>query len=205
MISVLIGYSGHGFVVGDAAISASIDLRFYAERNEVLKNPLNLKYLGFDGDSSFLGFKRNYAFILGIGDNTIRNNVGTRLLSLNEKIINVIHPTASISSSVSMGVGVFISKQVSVNPLVSIDDFVVINTAAVVEHECVIGRSAHIAPGAVLAGNVKVGHGTFIGANAVVKQGVVIGNNVIIGAGAVVLNNVPDFTSIVGNPAKKIL
>ncbi len=37
MISVLVGYSGHGYVVGDAAICSSMDLRYYAEQKEVLK------------------------------------------------------------------------------------------------------------------------------------------------------------------------
>jgi sugar O-acyltransferase (sialic acid O-acetyltransferase NeuD family) len=201
---VLIGYSGHGFVVAEAAKKCNLSLKYYSEFNELLINPFDLEYLGFEGDQLFEGWNGKYDFILGIGDNKIRQKVAQLIWSKNNKIVNVIHPSSTISSNVSIGEGNFISKNASINPLAVIGDYCILNTACIVEHECVLGNGVHVAPGAVLAGNVTVGAGSFIGANAVVKQGITIGENVLIGAGTVVIKDVQDNIKMVGNPAKQI-
>ena len=46
--------------------------------------------------------------------------------------------------------------------------------------------------------------GVWIGANAVVLAGVEIGKHAVVGAGAVVTKDVPDYSVVVGNPAKII-
>jgi acetyltransferase-like isoleucine patch superfamily enzyme len=45
--------------------------------------------------------------------------------------------------------------------------------------------------------------GATIGANATVMCGVTIGTYAVIGAGCVVIKNVPDYTIVIGNPARK--
>jgi acetyltransferase-like isoleucine patch superfamily enzyme len=44
----------------------------------------------------------------------------------------------------------------------------------------------------------------WIGANCVVTAGVTIGKHAIIGAGSIVTKNIPDYSVVVGNPAKVI-
>ncbi len=200
---VLIGYSGHGYVVAEAAISAGHILQYYAERMAMSANPFDLEYLGFDGEEDFSGWGKKYGFILGVGDNISREKIAVKLASRGELIVSVTHPQASVSAMAVIGVGVLIARNVSVNPMVRIADYVILNTGSIIEHECTIGQSAHIAPGAVLSGNVKVGERSFIGANSVVKQGIRIGKDVIIGAGSVVIRDVPDNHIIFGNPARK--
>ena len=81
----------------------------------------------------------------------------------------------------------------------------IINTGASVDHECVIGDYTHISPHATLCGNVHVGEGTWIGAGSTIIPGVKIGAWCVIGAGSVVINDIPDNTTAVGNPCKRIL
>jgi len=201
---VIIGYSGHGFVVLDAAEKAGLNVQAYTEKEEQTYNPFNLKYFGFEGDENFDGWNKDHEFILGIGDNRIREKVTELVASKKGKLISVIHPSAKISSYTKIGNGTFVAAGAMINPLVKIGKSVIINTGAIIEHECQIGNSAHIAPGAVLAGNVKVGIRSFIGANAVIKEGVIIGDDVIIGAGTVVLKDVANNKKLVGNPAREI-
>jgi sugar O-acyltransferase (sialic acid O-acetyltransferase NeuD family) len=201
---VIIGYSGHGFVVSDSAIKNGLNLTFYADIKQSKMNPLNLNYLGFEGDEKFVGWEKDYEYILGIGDNNLRKKIGDLIVSKGKKIINVIDNSANVSKIARIGNGVFISKNVCVNILSEISDYVILNTGCIIEHECKIGKASHIAPGAVLAGNVNIGENTFIGANSIIKQGVVIGNNVVVGAGAVVLRDIDDHGILAGNPAKEI-
>jgi sugar O-acyltransferase (sialic acid O-acetyltransferase NeuD family) len=201
---VLVGYSGHGYVVADIAIASHMNLRYYTDKSKIFKNPFDLSYLGFEGNLDYKFWDKDCSYILGIGDNLIRRKTADLLISKEVTLLNVTHPSASISTKVQFGIGNFISRNVSVNALVKIGDICILNTGCIIEHECVIGNAVHIAPGAVLAGNVEIGDNTFVGANTVIKQGVKIGRNVIIGAGSVILKDIADNKKIVGNPGKEI-
>jgi sugar O-acyltransferase (sialic acid O-acetyltransferase NeuD family) len=198
----IIGYSGHGLVVAEAAKLSGLPLSFYTDLSAKSENPYQLKYIGDESIESFQYWDSNYAYVLGIGDNAVRVKCAQNVLSKGRELVNVIHPDACISAEVTFGQGNFFSRNCAINPMVKIGDFCILNTSCVVEHHCLLGDGVHVAPGAVLLGNVHVGAGSFIGANSVVKQGVKIGENVIIGAGAVVLKDVGHGKTIVGNPGR---
>lgn len=202
--NVIIGYSGHAYVVAESYISKGNTLEYYTNLFKVENNPFNLAYLGCETDPNFRGWDMRLAFILGIGDNNLRYKVAQLLLSKSQIIESVIDPNSIFSKSSNIGIGVFASKGVLVNAFSKIGDFTILNTGCIIEHECEISTAVHIAPGAVLAGNVKIGKRSFIGANSVIKQGVEIGDDVIIGAGSVIINNISSNTKIVGNPGRII-
>ncbi len=202
--SIIIGYSGHAYVVADSYISNGNTINYYTNLIEVENNPFNLTYLGCETDQNFKGWDLGLNFILGIGDNNLRYKAAQLILSKFQIIGSVIDSNAIISKTSILGNGVYISKGVLVNAFSKIGDFAILNTGCIIEHECEISTAAHIAPGAVLAGNVKIGKRTFIGANSVIKQGVTIGDDVIIGAGSVIIENVCNNSKIVGNPGRLI-
>lgn len=201
---ILIGYSGHAFVVAETALENGIKIIGYSDKERSDFDPYNLSYLGFEKNDDFVGWHREVSFILGIGDNRLRQNIAILIESKGKTVETIIHETAHISKNVVLGSGSFINKNVVVNSLAVIGKNVILNTCCVIEHECVLADAVHIAPGAVLAGNVKVGERSFVGANAVIKQGVVLGKDVVIGAGTVVITNIPDGKRVVGNPGRII-
>ena len=201
---ILIGYSGHGFVIADTAIENGFRLIGYSDKLLNLSNPYNLEYLGYESEVNYKGWDLNADFIIGIGDNKVRDRIYKLITYNKRKVISVIHSSSSISKYSHIGDGIFINRNVSINAFAKIGNNVILNTGCVIEHECIIEDNVHVAPGAVLAGNVKIGSNSFIGANAIIKQGVFIGENVTIGAGSVVLADIPDNKKVVGNPHRYI-
>lgn len=201
---IIIGYSGHGLVVVDVALENKLKIVGYVDKNEKLSNPFQLKYFGSEIKSDFLSTQELPDYLIGIGDNYIRERIYNLVIEKHGEIVTLISQSASISRTASIGNGTFVNKNVAINALAKVGENVILNTACIIEHDCLISDSVHIAPGAVLAGNVNVGERSFIGANCVIKQGVTIGKDVLVGAGTVVLNNIPDGKKIVGNPGRLI-
>lgn len=198
------GYSGHAYVVAEAAVLSGHEVIGYADKFEAESNPLNLQYFGDESGKDFTGWKAAGEFILGIGENSIRNKVAQIVKQNGGECTAVVHPDSSVSKLSSVGTGTFIARNVSVNPMCEIGENVILNTSCSVDHDCKIHRGAHIAPGAVLAGNVTVGEEAFVGANSVIREGVKIGSGAVVGAGSVILKDVPPDALVAGNPGKTI-
>jgi sugar O-acyltransferase (sialic acid O-acetyltransferase NeuD family) len=201
--AILLGYSGHGIVVSEAAVLSGIKILGYTGLKEECINPYNFDFLGDENDSNFI-WENCHAYILGVGSNAIRERIALQVEKAGGKCLTIVHPNSSLASTVMIGHGTFVARDVAINPLVRIGKNAILNTSCTIDHECIIGDNVHIAPGAVLTGNVIVQDGAFIGANAVVRQGVTIGRNAIVGAGSVVLRNVEANQVVVGNPARII-
>lgn len=200
---ILIGYSGHAFVVYGILNAAGKKLTGYCDMEEKAFNPFGLTYFGKETSETALQALRQNDFFIAIGDNAIRNKIYEQLAKKDLLPVNAVHPSSVIDPSVVIAEhGVMIAANATLNPLAKIGTGVICNTGCIIEHECVVEAFAHIGPGAVLCGNVQVGSQTFVGANAVIRQGIRIGKNVMIGAGAVVVKDVPDNTTVVGVPAK---
>lgn len=200
---ILIGYSGHAFVVYGIFTAAGKKITGYCDVAEKEYNPFSLTYFGGENsETAFQTLKQN-GFFIAIGDNSLRNKIYTSLQQNLLLPVNAIHPSAIIDASATIAKhGVMIAASATINPLAVIGTGAICNTGCIIEHESVVGEFAHIAPGAILCGNVKIGNGSFVGANAVIKQGVTVGKNTIIGAGAVVVKDVADGLTVVGVPAK---
>jgi len=200
---ILIGYSGHAFVVYGILTAAGKKITGYCDVAEKEYNPFDLPYFGAENSEAALPVLKQNNFFIAVGDNGLRSKIFTNLQQKQLMPVNAIHPAAVVDAWATIAQhGVMIAAHVTINPLASIATGAICNTACIVEHECVVGEFAHIGPGAVLCGNVKIGAGTFVGANAVIKQGITVGKNAIIGAGAVVVKDVRDNITVIGVPAR---
>ena len=200
---IIIGYSGHAFVVCGILKNTGQTITGYCDTAEKSYNPFQLTYFKTEQDPRALAAMEQNGCFIAIGDNAIRSNIYDQLSLKGIRIFNAIHPSAIVDVSVNMAAqAVMIGAGVIVNPLANISTGAILNTGCIVEHECVVGNFSHIGPGAVLCGNVKIGERSFVGASAVVRQGITIGKNTMIGAGAVVVKDVADNAVIVGNPGR---
>jgi len=116
--------------------------------------------------------------------------------------ITIVHPTAFVAKSASLGKGSQILAKAAVTVNCRLGAACIVNTNATIDHDTVLGDGVHVAPGATVTGEVQVGSFAMIGAGAVVLPQIEIGENAIVGAGSVVTKNVESHTIVVGIPAK---
>lgn len=181
------GASGHGKVARDIAIACGYENVIFLDDNSELKFNENLP---------------KFDIIIAIGDNKTRLNLQQKVSDFGFDVVNLIHPSAVISPSVTMQKGIVVMPNVVINADARIGNGVILNTACVVEHECDIGDFSHLSPNVSLAGGVKVGELSHIGIGSSIIQKINIGKNTTIGAGSVVVRNIGDNVVAFGVPAR---
>ncbi|WP_158859882.1 acetyltransferase [Lunatibacter salilacus] len=201
---ILLGYSGHSFVVLDVASSLGYRVIGYLERFEKEKNPHQLEYLGNEKDYQPKDDVTDLFFFPAVGDGPIRKKLVEFLTFRDWRQVHLVDRSATVSDYATLGLSTLVCPKAVVNSFATVGVGCIINSGAVVEHECKLEDFVHVAPGAVLAGDVKVGRNSFIGAGSVIKEGVKIGENIIVGAGSLVLKDICDPGIYIGSPVKKI-
>lgn len=187
------GASGHGLVVADIALSCGYKEVIFIDDGK-------LEYQKFED----IHKDHKTPIIIGIGDNKTRAKLQQKVKQEGFRVATLVHPSAIISPSITLGEGIVIMPNVVINAQAKIGDGAILNTACVIEHECKIGNFVHISPNVSLAGNVQVGDFTHIGIGSSVIHGLSIGNDCIIGAGSVVVQNIDNKRLAYGNPCKVI-
>ena len=200
---IIIGYSGHAYVIVDALNSRNIEPFGYMDCNAKPSNPYDIDYLGDDRDPALMKYLDVANWIIAVGDNVTRREIFERITAQKGVVPGIVtHASSYVASNVEIGAGTFVAANATINPLALIGKCVICNTCSLVEHDCIVGDYSHIGPGAILLGSVSIGSSCMIGAGAVVRQGITIGHGAIIGAGSVVVSDVPAGATVMGNPSK---
>ncbi len=204
---VLIGGGGHARVVIDAvrargehSVQAIVDV---AAR--VGESVDGVPIVGTVDDLARLRGEGAFGCVIAVGsvgDPSARIREAARARQEGLALLTVVHPAASVSTSATLGEGVFVGAGAVVGAGALLGECAIINSAAVVDHDCSVGAFAHIAPGAALSGGVTVGDRAHVGTGASVMQGVRIGADSVVGVGSAVVRDVPDGATAFGNPCR---
>lgn len=198
----VLGASGHGKVVADAAEQAGwkVVVFFDDAWPDIHGNgPWPVE----GGSAELLARISEFdGVVVAIGDNRIRRQKQEQLVELGAKLVSIVHPAAHVSRYALIKAGSVVFANAVVNACATVGEGSIINTGAVIEHDCLLDAFVHISPNAVLAGGVQVGAGSWVGASASVRQLVEVGKLSVVGMGAVVTRDVPDGTTVIGSPAR---
>jgi sugar O-acyltransferase (sialic acid O-acetyltransferase NeuD family) len=139
---------------------------------------------------------------IGIGTPAPRLRVADALVARGATLATVVHPSAWVAPTATLGEGVAIAPFACVGPQVTIGDLGLLNTYASLGHDAVLGRGCVFSSYCVATGHAMLGDAVFLGTAAVVAPGVRVGDGARISAGAVAFREVPAGHLAAGNPAR---
>jgi sugar O-acyltransferase (sialic acid O-acetyltransferase NeuD family) len=157
------------------------------------------------GDPDTFEFTERHRLICAVGESAARLEYGRRLRGRGARFITLIHPTATIGSNCSWGIGCIFCPGTVITNHVTLGDFVVLNCYATVGHDAVLGDGCTLSGHAVVTGWAVLGEGVFMGTHASVLPKAHVGDHALIGAGSVVIKKALPRTTVMGVPARKIL
>tara|TARA_X000000368_G_C23058424_1_gene725351 strand:- start:1445 stop:2530 length:1086 start_codon:yes stop_codon:yes gene_type:complete len=194
---IIIGGGGHAKMcidilmqIKDFNIVGIID-----DQSNIGQSILDIPIIGTDKDIEKLFKEGVKNAVIGFGalnNPKSRSEKYLELKKIGYNIPNLIHPSAIIENSVSIGEGNQIMGGAIIGSGVNICDNCIINSGSIISHDSVLKNNVHITPGGTLAGSVYIGENTIIGMNASIFIGVKIGENVVISNGLNIISDILD-------------
>lgn len=179
--------------------------RKFTVKGFIDQNPDALK--GYDvgakviGDDDYMP-EPGDAFIITLQEPATRERIANWFKSKGGRLFSVIHPTAYVAPSASVGAGCIVAPFVFIAVNSFIGENSLINVGAVIGHDAKIGEHSVLCPGASASGMSILERKVFMGTNAVVTPGYKIGSDSKITAGSIVYKDVENNSIAAGNPAK---
>jgi sugar O-acyltransferase (sialic acid O-acetyltransferase NeuD family) len=131
-----------------------------------------------------------------------RARIAARLGLPAERYATIVHPTAVVSATSTIGPGSVLLAHVVLTAAVEVGAHVAVMPHVTMTHDDRISDFVTLATGVALGGGVQVNRGAYIGAGALVREYRTVGVGAMVGMGAIVLRDVPGGEVWVGAPAR---
>ncbi|MBO3699765.1 hypothetical protein [Roseivirga sp. E12] len=144
-------------------------------------------------------------FVMAIGSHktlSLRHNLIKRLRLDSSRFQTLIHPSAKVFSTASVGNGCIIHYGSVVFSFATLKPFVIISANCVIAVENLIGQGAMLGSNITLTTGVKIGAYAFIGSSTTIAENVEIGPCAKIGMTSNVFRKIKPGMTIFGNPSK---
>lgn len=148
--------------------------------------------------------QENDVFVCSIGGNA-RKNCMNEIIKRGGQFITLIHKTARIGSNVKIGGGNIIGAYTSIGADAVIGNYNMIQSYTVIGHDVRIGNWNRIDTHVTCVGGTVVGNEVDIYTSSVLNYGVVVEDGAHVGACSFVIRRVKAGTTVMGNPAKRLI
>lgn len=117
----------------------------------------------------------------------------------------LIHKTARIGTNVKIGKGNLVAAFTSIGADATVGDYNMIQSYTVIGHDVKIGNWNRIDTHVTCVGGTVVGNEADIYTSSVLNHGVVVEDGAHVGACSFVIRRVKAGTTVMGNPARKLM
>lgn len=138
------------------------------------------------------------------GNYFTRKRIVQRLGVPVERYATLVHPSATVPSSATLGPGSVLLAGVVLTTGISVGSHVVMMPGVVLTHDDEVGPFTTFGAGAMVAGEVAIGEGAYVGSATTIRERVRIGAWSLVGMGSVVVGDVPTAEVWAGVPAHRL-
>lgn len=207
----IVGGRGNGLVIAQvikdmASAGHNITVAGFLNDHEPIGSVIGeYKVIGRPRDWKALELDTQIVFaLLSVGKMEERSNLLVTLSIPEHRLATLIHPTALVSSGVTVGKGSVICSYVTCQPNSSIGNSSIIRAGANLGHDVKVADFVDIGPNCTLCGYSEVQKGAHVAPNSVVRDSVLVGEFGVLSAGSVALKNIEPRTVWIGNPARRV-
>ena len=141
-------------------------------------------------------------FVCCIGNSDVRKQCVEKMKSKGAVFTTLIHPTAVIAETSSLGEGVIIYPFALISDNAVIGNQCIINMYSSVAHDSELGQYCTISAHCDITGMCKLGERVFMGTTSNMVPGSKVGDDAYICAGSTVMGRVRNGKKVLGNPGK---
>lgn len=149
--------------------------------------------------------QKDDVFTCSIGEVQTKEKLCSGIISRGGEFITLIHNQARVCGNVSLGKGCIVAPFCLVDCDTVIGDMCLLQSDAVIGHDCTVGKYTRIDTHVTLVAGTKIGSRVIIHTSAVINHKVVVEDDAIVGACSFVIRKVKSGTTVVGNPAKRLM
>jgi sugar O-acyltransferase (sialic acid O-acetyltransferase NeuD family) len=141
-------------------------------------------------------------FILAIGIPEVRRRVTESMLARGCSFLTLVHPTAIVFATASIGIGSVICPYAIVSDSVRAGRFALLNYHTSLAHDSSVGDFAVLSPCATLGGSARLDDDGFLGLHASIVPGRTVGQRSQVSANSSVMHDVRSDALVYGVPGK---
>lgn len=208
---VILGGHGDGLVAAQviadmAKAGEAIQLVGYLNDDENKGATINgLPVLGKTKEWTSLG--ENYYFhacLLSVGKMEQRASLIESFGIPLHRWVTLIHPSAIIADNVYIGSANLITANAVFQPKSKLGNFCSVRSGANIGHDAALSDFCYVGPNATICGYGKMQKGSYLAPNAVLRDNTEMGKFSTLAAGSAAFKNIPEKSTWVGVPAKRV-